>query len=79
MEREPTIAEIDARLARLEKQMKRLFEHVSLTMDDGTEGVPSEIVELVRQGKKIQAIKRYSELTGVDMTAAQRVILGIPS
>ena len=70
---------LDARLARIEKEMKRLFEHLSLTMDDGTEGVPSEVVELVRGGKNMQAIKRLMELTGMDMTAAQRVILAIPA
>jgi hypothetical protein len=77
MEREPTIAELDARLARIEKDMKRLFEHLGLEPDDGTGGVPSEVIELVREGKRLQAIKRYSELAGVDMTTAQRVILGI--
>ena len=77
MNREPTLAQVDARLIRLEKEMKRLFEHLGLEPDDGTGGVPSEIVELVRDGKQMHAIKRYMELTGTDMTTAQQVILGI--
>jgi ribosomal protein L7/L12 len=40
-------------------------------------GVPPEIVELVRAGKKLDAIKRYRELTGASGAQAQAVIDGV--
>jgi len=39
--------------------------------------VPPEIVELVRAGKKLDAIKRYREMTGASGQQAQAVINAI--
>jgi ribosomal protein L7/L12 len=35
---------------------------------------PADVLELARAGKKIYAIKRYRELTGVDIAHAREVI-----
>jgi hypothetical protein len=37
-------------------------------------GLPPEIIDLVRLGKKIQAIKLYRELTNLDLKTAKGVI-----
>jgi hypothetical protein len=37
-------------------------------------GLTPEIADLVRRGKKIQAIKLYRELTNVDLKTAKNVI-----
>jgi ribosomal protein L7/L12 len=37
-------------------------------------GLTPEVVDLVRRGKKIQAIKLYRELTNLDLKTAKRVI-----
>ena len=37
-------------------------------------GLPPEVVDLVRRGKKIQAIKLYRELTNLDLKTAKGVI-----
>ena len=77
MDKGPTIAQVDARLVRLEKQIGMLFEHLGIDQPDGSEGIPSEVVQLARDGKQMHAIKRYMELSGADMTSAQQVVLGI--
>jgi hypothetical protein len=77
MDKGPTIAQVDARLVRLEKQIGMLFEHLGLEQPDPSDGIPSEVVQLARDGKQMHAIKKYMELTGVDMTTAQQVVYGI--
>jgi ribosomal protein L7/L12 len=37
-------------------------------------GVPADVLELVRAGQKLAAIKRYRELTGVGVAQAKEVI-----
>ncbi len=37
-------------------------------------GVPAEVVALAQGGKKIEAIKRYRELTGVGLREAKDVV-----
>ena len=37
-------------------------------------GIPADIVDLVRAGNKIEAIKRYRELTGVGLKEAKDAI-----
>lgn len=37
-------------------------------------GVPADVLELARAGDKLHAIKRYRELTGVDLAHARQVI-----
>jgi len=40
-------------------------------------GVPADVVALAQSGKKIEAIKRYRELTGVGLREAKDVVDGI--
>jgi ribosomal protein L7/L12 len=37
-------------------------------------GITPEVIDLVRRGKKIHAIKLYRELTNTDLATAKRVI-----
>ena len=68
------------RIAVLEQQVRLLSRQVGLPCpkfasdpaDVG--GVPWEIVELARTGKKIQAIQRLRELTGLGLREAKDVV-----
>ena len=40
-------------------------------------GIPEDVVALARGGKKIEAIKRYRELTGVGLREAKDAVDGI--
>jgi ribosomal protein L7/L12 len=37
-------------------------------------GVPDDVLELLRAGNKLEAIKRYRELTGLDVAQARQVL-----
>lgn len=47
---------------------------VGVPADPRMAGLTPEVVDLVRRGKKIQAIKLYRELTGLDLKTAKGVI-----
>jgi ribosomal protein L7/L12 len=56
------------RLARLERKLDALLKHQGIDLNSQ---MPSEITELLRQGKKIAAIKLYRETTGVGLAQAK--------
>jgi ribosomal protein L7/L12 len=65
------------RIRRLEEQVALLSQQAGVPWDEPGSGVPPEIVDLVRRNKKIEAIKRYRELTGVGLAEAKDVIDGV--
>jgi ribosomal protein L7/L12 len=62
---------IKDQLARLEKKTDFLLKHAGLDLD-ALAG--KEIAELLRAGKKIEAIKAYRELTGVGLAEAKTYV-----
>jgi hypothetical protein len=62
------------RLDRIEAQIRTLSQHLGIPYDDGTGGIPPEVVELVRADKRLQAIKKYADLTGTDLATAKDVV-----
>ncbi|WP_163340438.1 hypothetical protein [Desulfopila sp. IMCC35008] len=65
--------ELLKRIARLERQVSFLLAHLGLEYNDDMES-SAEIVELVRLGKKNEAIKQFREETGVDQQMAEQII-----
>ena len=76
---ENAVIRIEKRLDWIEENLGRLvdLQYVPMgrsnTRPDAS-GVPADVLELARVGKKIYAIKRYRELTGVDLAHAREVI-----
>ena len=67
----------DPRVARLEAQVAFLFEHLGLSPDLGggaRSSTDAELMRLINDGKKINAIKRYRELTGVGLSEAKDAV-----
>jgi hypothetical protein len=56
------------RLGRLERKVDLILRHLGL---DPNQGLNPEIVELMKAGQKIQAIKLYREQTGVGLKEAK--------
>ena len=56
------------RLARLERKVDLILTHLGL---DPNQGVNLEIMDLMKAGQKIQAIKLYREQTGVGLKEAK--------
>ena len=71
--------DVSARLAALETQVAYLFQQMNLAPPGGAPvqaggGPPQEILDLVRSGNKIQAIKRHRELYGSSLSDAKEAI-----
>jgi ribosomal protein L7/L12 len=68
---------ITDRLRAIESQLAVLSAHAGVPYDQPGEDAPPEVVELARQGKQLEAIKRYRELTNADFDTARDVVTGI--
>ena len=73
---------INKRLDWIEESLKRVvgLQYTPMGRADhrpDETSVPPEIVELVRAGKKLDALRRYRELTGASGKQAQAVIDGL--
>jgi hypothetical protein len=61
-------ASSERRLGRLERKLDLILTHLGLDLNPG---VNPEVIELMRSGKKIEAIKLYREQTGVGLKEAK--------
>jgi ribosomal protein L7/L12 len=59
-----------ARLSRLEAKVDLLLKNANIKYDP-TANVPADVVEALRRGAKIEAIKRYRQATGVGLKEAK--------
>jgi ribosomal protein L7/L12 len=66
--------DIEARLNKLERTVQFLLDELKLKYIDDQSDQFLEILALKRQGKAIEAIKRYREITGTDLRAAKEFV-----
>jgi len=67
--------ELRQQLNRIELMLRAIMKHLDLSQEEArNDGVSEGVRRLVRQGKKIEAIKRYREETGVGLAEAKSVI-----
>jgi hypothetical protein len=69
-----TEAQLIDRVQRLETQLRAVYDHLGMEFDDGTAGVPPDVIELAQAGNRMRAAQLYSERTGCDFMEAQRVV-----
>jgi ribosomal protein L7/L12 len=62
------------RLRAIEAQLAIVSEKVGVPYTPAADGVPADVVELVQNGDRIGAIRRYRELTGVGGDEAMAVV-----
>lgn len=70
-------AAISKRFDAIERQLALLSEKLGVPYTPPTADVPAEVVELVKAGKDLDAIKKYRELTGASGDEAREVIASI--
>ncbi|MEV5592771.1 hypothetical protein [Streptomyces sp. NPDC052496] len=63
---------LERRLRRMDRKLDLIMEHLGIE-ETGPEGM-AEIDALLHKGKKIEAIKRYRELTGADLVEAKEAV-----
>ncbi|MER5536360.1 ribosomal protein L7/L12 [Streptomyces mirabilis] len=61
----------DRRIARVEKKLDRILDHLGLAEADPE---LEQVVALARDGRKIQAIKVYREVTGAGLKEAKDAV-----
>ena len=74
---EEAIQDLRQRLMLVEQRMEQLFEHLDIAPRGGGSPDPSEdpeIQDLLAKGNEMQAIKRYSEMTGLGLKEAKEAI-----
>jgi ribosomal protein L7/L12 len=66
------ISELTARVEKLERTVETLLKRLGMNYNDSADAyLYPEVLELARQGKKIEAIKVYREMTGTDLKTAK--------
>ncbi|MFH0517305.1 ribosomal protein L7/L12 [Streptomyces sp. M41] len=68
---ENRISRTDRRLARVERKLDLIVDHLGLREEDPR---MDEVVALARSGKKIPAIKTYREITGAGLKEAKEAV-----
>lgn len=68
---ESRISRADRRVARVERKLDLIIDHLGLRDDDPRMG---KVVALLRDDKKIQAIKEYREITGAGLAEAKEAV-----
>ena len=68
---EARIKRTDRRIARVEQKLDLILDHLGLSQADPA---LQQVTALLRDGKKIQAIKVYREITGADLKEAKDAV-----
>ena len=72
-QRQGSVNDLKKRQLRLEAKVDMLLKHAGLTYDPHA-NVPADVLDALRAGQKIEAIKRYRQATGVDLKTAKEFV-----
>jgi ribosomal protein L7/L12 len=67
-------AQISERFGRIEAQLAILSEKLGVPYEQPGAGVPPEVIEQVRAGNQLEAIKLYRAATGAGFEEAQKAV-----
>lgn len=72
-------AELRRQLDRIESMLRAIMSHLDVSFEEArrdgvSESVSESVRRLVRQGKKIEAIKLYREATGLGLAEAKAAV-----
>ncbi|HEX8120137.1 MAG TPA: hypothetical protein VF549_02620 [Solirubrobacteraceae bacterium] len=66
------------RIRRIEDYLVQVGQQIGVPFDLGIPaGVPDEVVDMVRAGDKLRAIKRLTELQGIGLAEAKQIVDGL--
>ena len=71
-----TVVELAKRQSRTEAKVDLLLKHAGITYDPHA-NVPPGVVEALRAGKKIEAIRQYRMVTGAGLKEAKEFVEGL--
>jgi len=77
MSTETEILALRARVAELESQVDYLYRHLGITHAKDPRMADPRIIEMLRKGNKIEAIKIYREIHNCGLAEAKQAVDGI--
>lgn len=79
MTTETDILGLKLRVRELEDRLKFLYSHLNITYVENTEAGDAKIIEMLKKGNKIEAIKIYREMFNVGLAEAKQAVEGMES
>ena len=71
---ETDIVALRVRVRELEDHIKYLYSHLNITYIQSTQVGDAKVVEMIKKGNKIEAIKIYRELHNVGLAEAKQAV-----
>ena len=71
---ETDIMALRVRVRELEDHIKYLYKHLSITYFESSEVADAKVVEMLKKGNKIEAIKIYREIHNVGLAEAKEAV-----
>lgn len=79
MSMEQELSNLRERVAELENQIKFLYKRLNVESAEEPQLVNPQIIEFIKQGNKIEAIKAYRETHNVGLAEAKKAVEEIQS
>jgi len=79
MTTETDIIALKLRVRELEDRLKFLYSHLNITYVESIEAGDAKIIEMLKKGNKIEAIKIYREMFNVGLAEAKQAVEGMES
>ncbi len=77
MSNESETLALRARVAELEGRVEFLYEHLGIAYAENTSLGDSRVLEMLRQGNKLEAIKIYREIHNCGLAEAKQAVDGM--
>ena len=74
MSNESEILALRSRIAELEDRLDFLYKHLRIEYSDNPEAANEKVIDMLRRGNKIEAIKIYREIHNVGLAEAKQVV-----
>ena len=79
MVNETDIINLKLRVRELEDRLKFLYSHLNITYVESMEAGDAKVIEMLKKGNKIEAIKIYREMFNVGLAEAKQAVDGMES
>lgn len=74
MSTEIDLIQLRARVKELEDRLKFIYDHLRIEYSDNPDAQNTKVIELIKKGNKIEAIKVYREMYNVGLAEAKDAI-----
>ena len=77
MSNESEILALRSRVAELEDRLEYVYKHLRIEYSDNPDAANEKVIDMLRRGNKIEAIKIYREIHNVGLAEAKQVVDGM--